>query len=89
MPSKYEPCGLNQIYSLRYGTVPVVRATGGLEDTVDEQTGFKFPRHHDVAQDRNALTRNDRRDRMQFFAEVHRSGLSDLGKIRVDLARCH
>jgi starch synthase len=42
MPSRYEPCGLNQIYSLRYGTVPIVRATGGLEDTVDEQTGFKF-----------------------------------------------
>lgn len=42
MPSRYEPCGLNQIYSLRYGTVPVVRATGGLDDTVDEQTGFKF-----------------------------------------------
>jgi len=42
MPSRYEPCGLNQIYSLRYGTVPVVRATGGLEDTVTEQTGFKF-----------------------------------------------
>jgi len=49
MPSRYEPCGLNQIYSLRYGTVPVVRATGGLDDTIQdfdavsgEGTGFKF-----------------------------------------------
>jgi starch synthase len=42
MPSRYEPCGLNQIYSLRYGTVPVVRATGGLDDTIDSETGFKF-----------------------------------------------
>lgn len=42
MPSKYEPCGLNQIYSLRYGTVPLVRATGGLDDTIEAGTGFKF-----------------------------------------------
>jgi len=42
MPSLYEPCGLNQIYSLRYGSVPIVRATGGLDDTVDSETGFKF-----------------------------------------------
>ncbi len=47
MPSHYEPCGLNQIYSLRYGTVPVVRATGGLDDTIiappaPDATGFKF-----------------------------------------------
>jgi starch synthase len=42
MPSRYEPCGLNQMYSLRYGTPPVVRATGGLNDTIDEEVGFKF-----------------------------------------------
>lgn len=42
MPSLYEPCGLNQIYSLRYGTVPVVRAVGGLDDTIQDDTGFKF-----------------------------------------------
>ena len=49
MPSKFEPCGLNQMYSLRYGTVPVVHAVGGLDDTVDNWnrrtgagTGFKF-----------------------------------------------
>jgi starch synthase len=43
MPSRYEPCGLNQLYSQRYGTPPVVRATGGLADTVtDGVTGFVF-----------------------------------------------
>jgi starch synthase len=49
MPSRYEPCGLSQIYSLRYGTVPIVRATGGLDDTVQnfeprslQGTGLKF-----------------------------------------------
>jgi starch synthase len=49
MPSQYEPCGLSQMYSLRYGTVPVVRATGGLEDTVDESTGFKFTEYTPAA----------------------------------------
>jgi starch synthase len=56
MPSRYEPCGLNQIYSLRYGTVPIVRATGGLDDTIQnfepktqQGTGFKFEEYAGTA----------------------------------------
>jgi len=63
MPSKYEPCGLNQMYSLRYGTVPIVRKTGGLADTVheynaetDEGTGFLFERY-DPGEFRAAIDR--------------------------------
>ena len=60
MPSRFEPCGLNQMYSLRYGTLPIVRATGGLADTVHgyhqesgEGTGFVF---HDLTPDALAST---------------------------------
>jgi starch synthase len=54
MPSRYEPCGLNQIYSLKYGAVPIVRATGGLDDTIDafdgnSGTGFKFQEYSPTA----------------------------------------
>jgi starch synthase len=49
MPSRYEPSGLNQMYSLRYGAVPVVRATGGLDDTIEEDTGFKFAEYSSQA----------------------------------------
>jgi starch synthase len=56
MPSRYEPCGLNQIYSLKYGTVPIVRATGGLDDTIEQYdvqhgagTGFKFAEYTGAA----------------------------------------
>ena len=52
MPSQYEPCGLNQMYSLRYGTVPIVRATGGLYDTIapfnstkGKGVGFRFTQY--------------------------------------------
>ena len=59
MPSRFEPCGLNQLYSLRYGTVPVVRATGGLADTIVDATtrcrrsatanGFSFQEYSPLA----------------------------------------
>lgn len=63
MPSRYEPCGLNQLYSLKYGTVPVVHATGGLADTIndfagglDAATGFRFE-YYDVKELEKTLTR--------------------------------
>jgi starch synthase len=80
MPSRYEPCGLNQIYSLRYGTVPVVRATGGLDDTIKEDTGFKFQEYSEAAlkdavraacaayQDRERWTAMMRRGMQQDFS---------------------
>jgi starch synthase len=53
MPSRYEPCGMNQLYSMKYGTIPIVRATGGLKDSVSEfdpvtsrGTGFLFEAYH-------------------------------------------
>ncbi len=56
IPSRYEPCGLTQMYSLRYGTIPIVRATGGLDDTVQEYdwrnevgNGFKFEAYSSAA----------------------------------------
>jgi starch synthase len=68
-PSYYEPCGLTQIYALKYGTVPIVRATGGLDDTIEpfERTsgqgnGFKFSEYHArdfLAQIREALQAYD------------------------------
>jgi len=64
MPSKNEPCGLNQMYSLKYGTIPIVRETGGLADTVirydektDEGTGFSFKKY----------------DAMEFLKEIKRA----------------
>jgi starch synthase len=55
MPSRFEPCGLNQMYSLKYGTVPIVRAAGGLDDTIENfdratglGNGFKFYEYNSV-----------------------------------------
>lgn len=83
MPSRYEPCGLNQIYSLKYGTVPIVRATGGLDDTVDEWnaeqgtgTGFKFqgyePRDLLAAIDRALAAFQDEEN----WAKLMRNGMA-------------
>ena len=56
MPSRYEPCGLNQMYSQRYGTIPIVHRVGGLRDTVSEQTGILFD-HADPGGVRYGLSR--------------------------------
>jgi starch synthase len=83
MPSKYEPCGLNQIYSLKYGTVPIVRATGGLDDTIEEWnaekgtgTGFKFhgydPRDLLAAVDRALAAFRDK----EGWTQLMRNGMA-------------
>lgn len=85
MPSRYEPCGLNQMYSMRYGTLPIVRQTGGLADTVlnysentlDRSTGFVF---HDLTPD--ALRGTIRwaaglyRDNPAAIAALRKNGMS-------------
>lgn len=76
MPSRYEPCGLNQMYSLRYGTVPIVRATGGLDDTVDSTTGFKFHDYSPAALSgaiTDALRAYQSRDRWE---QIMRAGMA-------------
>jgi len=86
MPSKYEPCGLNQMYSLRYGTVPVVRKTGGLADTVlefdpstGEGTGFVFadydPEHFKAAIDRALALWRDKKAWRQLMLNGMRQEL--------------
>ncbi len=84
MPSRYEPCGLNQIYSMKYGTVPVVHATGGLDDTVEEwnaatQTGTGFKFTGETAEEFYAaieraleMFRNDR----QSWTKIMRNGMA-------------
>ena len=75
MPSRYEPCGLNQIYSLRYGTVPVVRATGGLDDTIDESTGFKFAEYTGPALLGAVLAAADAFSNQELWREMMRRGM--------------
>lgn len=87
MPSRYEPCGLNQMYSMRYGTVPVVHRTGGLSDTVFDLTdenllagtanGFSFE-HFDENGLHWALARavNTLVDRPEVWSELVRNGMT-------------
>ena len=78
MPSQYEPCGLSQIYSLRYGTVPIVRATGGLDDTVDEDTGFKFVEYDpDALQDAIERALKAFANRESWIARMRRGMVKD------------
>jgi starch synthase len=82
MPSRFEPCGLNQMYSLRYGTVPVVRSVGGLADTVedfdgkDRGTGFAFREYSP-----GALLTALRRALDVFRDEAAWRGLQDRGMV--------
>eukprot|EP00831_Metopus_contortus_P050345 TRINITY_DN42352_c0_g1_i1.p1 TRINITY_DN42352_c0_g1~~TRINITY_DN42352_c0_g1_i1.p1 ORF type:complete len:477 (-),score=48.48 TRINITY_DN42352_c0_g1_i1:77-1507(-) len=79
MPSRYEPCGLNQMYSMKYGTIPIVRSTGGLEDSVnnyspeniEHATGFKFYDLYPAAL----------RDTMRWAAFIYRSDKAALKKM--------
>ena len=83
MPSKFEPCGLNQMYSLRYGTVPIVRAVGGLDDTVENWdavrgtgNGFKFgPFRADKLLEKIYEARFAYEDK-EAWAAIQRNGMS-------------
>jgi starch synthase len=83
MPSHYEPCGLNQMYSLRYGTVPIVRKTGGLADTVhdwDEHpetgTGFSFTELSGTALLRSVQRAIEQFDAPDVWNKIQRNGMT-------------
>ena len=83
MPSRYEPCGLNQMYSLRYGTVPVVRRTGGLADSVEHYdpktrtgTGIVFNDFNTQALEWALNTALDLYDQPAQWQRVMRNGMS-------------
>ena len=83
MPSHYEPCGLNQMYSLRYGTVPIVRQTGGLADTVDlydpetgEGTGIVFEHYNTAGLRWAILAALDLYKNTKVWEKIAKSGMS-------------
>jgi len=87
MPSEYEPCGLNQLYSLRYGTVPVVRATGGLADTVTDTNdetlragtanGFSFEEYNSLALAKTLRRAFGLYDHEETWAKIVRHGMQE------------
>jgi starch synthase len=86
MPSRYEPCGLNQMYSLRYGTVPVVRETGGLADTVTDSTpetvnsgagtGFVFKPYDSDALTETVFRALDAYGKKAYWFQIVKNGMS-------------
>jgi starch synthase len=83
MPSKFEPCGLNQMYSLRYGTVPIVRAVGGLDDTVEnwdavtqQGNGFKFQEFRSEKLLEKIYEARFAYEDKQAWARIQRNGMS-------------
>jgi len=79
MPSRFEPCGLNQMFSLRYGAVPVVRSVGGLVDIVDESVGFRFSEYTPQAlvETLNLAITTFREDKAKWSAMIRRGMLRD------------
>ena len=75
MPSRYEPCGLNQMYSLRYGTPPVVHAVGGLNDTVTPKNGFKFTEPTAEALQASLAVAMDARRNTRKWRALQRAGM--------------
>jgi starch synthase len=86
MPSRFEPCGLNQLYSLKYGTVPVVRATGGLADTVIDAsretleartaTGFSFREYSSLALAETLARATEAYGQKNVWDQLIRTGMS-------------
>ena len=100
MPSRFEPCGLNQMYSLRYGTVPIVRRTGGLADSVQlfeprsgSGTGIVFDDFNDIALDWALNSALDLYQDKKSWRKLVRNGMAvnnsweQQGKVYVDLFR--
>ena len=76
MPSRFEPCGLNQLYSLKYGTVPVVRSTGGLADTIDQANGFSFQECSPLALEKTLREACDAYRQPEVWSRLMATGMS-------------